>query len=201
MVYCRSCGREIEDKANYCPYCGAAVQSQYQLRPVYPYPVQSSDRKVLWIIVAVIVVLIVIPMALSAVLYLMVIGFDSDGYNHSPSAVMSSEMTNNDTIYFTVLVVSDSVDLNDVWVGYWVGGSEGGFNVGLNLPESEHSFQEPAGSTWVSFDDTNSNGILDSGDRVIVTAQSERLPGVAYEIVLRYVPTGENMAQIAYVVP
>ena len=40
MVYCRNCGRQIDDRASYCPSCGAAQGANNNYGPYDPSQIQ-----------------------------------------------------------------------------------------------------------------------------------------------------------------
>lgn len=46
-MFCKYCGRKIEEDARFCPYCGADTSSEVQNHPVSKTPL-NADSNILW---------------------------------------------------------------------------------------------------------------------------------------------------------
>jgi hypothetical protein len=108
---CPNCGARMLDGASFCERCGVQVGippfKSTQLRSQPP-----KDNKVLWIIAMVVIVVVVVPIVLSALLYIMVLGFDGRTTYPPTSSLTKSTVTGGDK--FTFSPISTDTQWSDV---------------------------------------------------------------------------------------
>lgn len=76
MVYCRTCGKAIEEDVRFCPHCGATTMCTPLPPPVISYSA-PRDRSDLLVALIVVLVVILLPVLLGGIMYIIVVGFDA----------------------------------------------------------------------------------------------------------------------------
>ncbi len=102
MVICPSCGVQLPEGARFCGSCGAQMAVQYHPPPpLVPVPPPKKDNTV--VIVVIVVVIVLLLVVLGPILYVMVVGFGSDGHIETPLGLNQMSRTISD---ITILISS-----------------------------------------------------------------------------------------------
>ncbi len=193
MIYCRHCGKVMEESENYCPNCGAAARSMYMPPPVIPYS-PPRDRNVLVIVAVVVVVVFVLPILLSAVMYVMVMGIPQES-PPIPAASLSLEIS-DDFLTVIVLDVSHRTSLDDVWIDLRAGEDEGGMNAGEGTSSGLAFSQRTIGNTLLTYLDLDGDKCLSRDDRLVIASRSGPMDSGLYSLILRSNPHGMVIGHI-----
>lgn len=231
MRHCVSCGRSIGWDANVCPYCGhdfrMASQSVVRktmstgikvllylvsfLIPVAgiiigiifmtrPDPEEKQVGKICLILG---ILSILLSVGLAAVLYVMVLGFGTDGYQ-TPTAVLSKTAVDGGW-RFTFGPITHDVSWSDVQMLLidgtdavtWIP-STSDLTGALGVTEV-YSEEELSGIlVTLQVTDLGGNGRVNSGDYFTLTALPGFSPAHAYELRVMYRPTDQPMASTVF---
>lgn len=204
---CPDCGTVVPEDVSFCVRCGRQlknapfVSSHRMMGPKQEAAGAKSERKTLILIVAIVAVVIVLPIVLSALLYVMVLGFGVDG-TYPPSAYLS-RVTVPDGYGFTFSEPSRNIYWSDVTIQL----SDGYDFVSWNTVSSDldegysttkvYSLRTLSGDiqVWLNVTDISGNGMVNSGDFFTLTAGGGTafVSGVSYEAMVLYQPTGESI--------
>jgi len=103
---CPNCGASILDGSSFCQRCGLQVGTppftSSQLRPQ-----PTKDSKVLWIVAIVVILIVVVPVALSALLYFMVLGFGGTSTQTPAIIYQKSTIANGQKITIVAITKTD----------------------------------------------------------------------------------------------
>lgn len=198
MVYCRHCGKMMEDSANYCSYCGVIARCTSMPPPVIPYS-PPQDRNVLVIVAVVVVVVFVLPIILSAVMYAPVMGVPQ-GSQPTPVANLTLEIS-DEVLTVTVLDVSHRTSLDDVWIDLRAGQEEGGMNAGEGTFSGLGYSQGSFGDTLLTYLDLDGDKCLSRDDRPLIAPRSGPMDSGLYSLILRFNPNWMVIGHIETTVP
>jgi len=206
---CPNCGVESSGDFKFCPRCGY----QYDLRVQRPaqwsqVPARRDDSKVATIVIIVIVIVVVAPIILSALLYIMVLGFGGTQEGNVTPAVQLIKSPAVDGRKFTLTPVSIS---NVAWGDVEFIFGYANESVSWWPMSAEWSHQGPSAFysggpslvdgivVWLNITDLAGNGFLDQGDYFTITTGSpyQFSPTIECVVTLVYMPTGGLMVRNA----
>ncbi len=169
-MICSRCGRTFSSDLNVCPHCGSRFreppsrQERHALGPPEPRSV-PKERSPLKFMIVIVSLVVLVPIALSALVYFTVFGFGEDGTG-TPSSSLLADSTSTG-FRFTFSSLSDSIIWNDLAIsldGVSWSPDAGPLGTG-NLSEASFGSQS-VGALVVSLvvTDVLGNGMADSGD-------------------------------------
>jgi hypothetical protein len=199
MVHCVNCGKEIEEAANYCTYCGRANRVILS-HPAYP-PYKEEKNPIL-IVIVVVVVIVLLQLLVSGALYLMVMGLGpSNGTPSVPNVVLSYDFS-ADQVKFTIISVSNEISLSNVWINLQTDYAYGGMTTGTGFPDgSDVSRAGINDRYWLSYYDYDGDRMLSTGDAVGVSSFTGPLPSGNITMALMNGQYGPTMGQSLYYIP
>lgn len=196
-MYCRSCGKALREQDLFCPHCGTAVRGQLPPSPAYPCEVRKKDRTLV-IVAVVVMIAVVLPMLLSGLLYLMVMGPGPSGPSPSVRPIVSKPSA--DVIRLEIAGTSAGIGLADVWMD--VRSPEGQFGIGAGHGlDVGNSSMGGIGSVTVTFYDKDADKMLSDNDQIVVRSTLGPLERGQYEIRLLRSPDGAMIAKAVVTVP
>lgn len=229
--HCVSCGRSIDFDANVCPYCGhdfrvapqGPAKKAMSTGMVVLLYIASILVPIAGIIIGVIfmsrddpeekrvgkfciilgILGILLSIGLAAVLYVMVLGFGSDGHITPTTTLIRSPVL--DGVRLTFGPITEAVPWNDasfllsdgVNMAGWTNLTSDDLDDGLGDMKSIGA--KAVGSLVVTLrvTDLAGNGRIDMGDYIQLTASSFSTV-VDYSFTIIYEPTDGNMASISF---
>jgi hypothetical protein len=192
----------------FCPTCGY----QYDLSVWRPaqrsgQPVRKDDSKLLLIIVIVIVAVVILPIVLSAVLYFMVIGFDTDG-EQTPLLTLTKTSIDGG-VKFICSPPTREAQWQDVNVLLSDGLNVASWSPMPNDWSTTGAFAVYSGgpsplgmiTVWCNISDLAGNRILNQGDFFTFTTgyPYQFSLSTTYTVTLVYGPTGSSMCSYSFV--
>lgn len=232
---CVSCGRSIAWNANVCPYCGKDYRVQAFAQPPQPL-ISSGMRVLLYIISILIpiagiiigaiyyakpeeeykhvgkiclvigIVVTVLSVGLSALIYVLVLGFSTSDGGSTPAinVLRKSSFASGFKIEFTAptseVTWSDlTVQLSDGWntISWTNITSEALTGTPPEIWHYGHAKDLEGLSVFLNITDLAANGRMSSGDYItLTTSGAEFSPSTTYTLILLYEPT--DGAMLAY---
>jgi len=200
-VNCPDCLAPLRDGASFCERCGSQI-NPYAVRPLQVQGKESNKRTV-WIIVAVVAVVVAMQVVPSVIMYFMVQEFANENPSQTPFATLS-RTTVTDGVKFTFVYVSSVVSWSDISLML----TEGVNGVTWN-PQSEslkgatgsYLGIQMLGTIGVELDitDLEGDGRVQGGDYFTLTAFTGSFSSsVEYIVSVGYTPTGEIMCTASF---
>lgn len=231
--HCVSCGRSIQSDANVCPYCGHDYRAQW-MRPQAVEQIGSGMKILFYILSLIVpiagfiigivyyskgdpeskhvgkiciilaVVGILASVGFAAILYVMVLGFGTDGY--TPVAALSRNTVTNG-VKFTFVSISSSISWQDVRMVLSDGQESVSWSPHASDLDSGSSSQsqlpaESLGAITVTctVSDIAGNGLVNGGDYFTLTTSvsSTFSPAATYVVTILHAPTGSSMTSSSF---
>jgi hypothetical protein len=196
---CPSCGTSLRDGASFCERCGRQVgvpqfaSSQFR-------PQTAKDNKVLWIVVIVIILVIVLPIIMSAVLYFMVLGFNTTDGTAKGVQIARAPYTGG---YQFALVPTEGIPWDQVTVVFQYEGTSGTWSnlttaglAGFGVMVEHRGAVFVDGNKFLNATDVGGNGELNTGDYVTITGSWTT--GHQYKVILLYEQDQSTMGSVTW---
>jgi len=194
-VICSRCGRTVASDLNFCPHCGFKFNEPpsrpagHALGPSELRASAGEGRSTLKVAIAIAALLIILPIAVSALIYFTVLGFGDDT-NPPPDSLLLMSPT-ADGYSFSFSAMSQSIKWNDVKIVLddvtWdvvASALDNGANSKVGLGSERLGDL----SVWCNVTDLLGNGMADNGD--FFTLESGGTPS--------FVGTGSHTVRVIY---
>lgn len=179
-------------------YPQPAPQQPYPPPYYYAYPPPKKDSAKLIIIL--VVILVVLPVILSVVLYIMVIGLEPESsvMNTPQGAFSSVQVTGNTTAEATFAMITGHTPMTDLRIILETGTSSGGYSFPCSASGTVASLDSGSDLGTITYWDFLDDDEVDSGDMLYLTGLDRNSD---YTIYLMWAPNGEMMDHEDFTTP
>jgi len=198
---CGSCGREIQGRYDFCPYCGFSITGK-----IGPSQVQLQNRhgiNTTTLVIILIVLFVVIPVVLASILYVMTLGFGGTSaispttqltVSDVPGGVkMTLAQVSIETIWSDVtILISDSAN-----TGSWYNISAAHLDDGLMTTKNYGDTIVGSLAVNLRITDLAGNGYLNQGDYLTLVAETFS-ETTRYTVTMIYDPTASEMCHTTF---
>lgn len=206
-MICGRCGRAVANDLDFCPHCGFKFKeppikaAPHALGPSEQRPPAIESRSTLTLVISVVVLLVVLPIALSALIYFAVLGFGDDT-NPPPDSLLQTTQTARG-YSFSFSAMSQSINWNDLEIlldsitwNVVAGQLDNGAGSRADLGEN-HLGQL---SVWCNVTDLVGNGRADNGDFfTLETGSSPSFVGTGtHSVTVLYEPAAESLCSASF---
>ena len=198
---CPNCGASLLDGASFCERCGLQVGvPQFASSQLRPQP--TKDNKLLWIVIIVVILVLVVPTVLAAVLYFMVLNFNTDGET-AKGVQIAREWSSTIGGYKFTLTPTEGIPWDQVTVVFQYEGTSGTWSdlttagmTGSGVMVEHMGAVSVDGNKFLNATDLGGNGEVNTGD--YITISGSWTTGHQYKVILLYRQDQSTMGSITW---